>query len=391
MNNRFSTIMHFHYRKLSVLAAIFLAFQSFSLSAEETLIPASPTIAATSYILQDYNSGQIIAEKDADTRLAPASLTKIMTVYVAFRELKNGNLSLDEITTISEKAWRTPGSRMFVEVNDLVSIKDLLKGVIIQSGNDATVALAEHITGDESTFATLMNQHAARLGMVNTHFTDSNGLPAPEHFSTARDMAMLTKALIKEFPDYYAWFSEKEFTYNKISQGNRNQLLWRDPSVDGVKTGYTEDAGYCLVASAIRNNMRLISVVMGTKSVKARTIESQSLLGYGFRFFESHLLYKAGQSLNETKVWKGEESRLDLGVNEDLFVTVPRGQYGALDAKMSIDNIIIAPVSKGQVFGSVDVSLNGNAIINKPLVALKPVAEGGIVQQLFDQALLKFQ
>ncbi|MGR9100901.1 MAG: D-alanyl-D-alanine carboxypeptidase family protein, partial [Gammaproteobacteria bacterium] len=320
-----------------------------------------------------------------------ASLTKIMTVYVVFRELKNGNLTLDETTRISEKAWRTPGSRMFVEVNRRVSIEDLLKGVIIQSGNDATVALAEHVAGDESTFAALMNQHAARLGMLNTHFTDSNGLPSPEHFSSARDMAILTAALIREFPDFYRWFSEKEFTYNNITQPNRNRLLWRDESVDGVKTGYTEDAGYCLVASAKREEMRLISVVMGTSSANARAKENQSLLNYGFRFFETHRLYKANDALTEAKIWKGETGTLSLGLNDDLYVTVPRRHYDDLKAVLTVDDTIMAPVKKGQSFGTVSISLGDDTIINRPLVALTSVEEGGIFQQLYDEAMLRFK
>jgi D-alanyl-D-alanine carboxypeptidase (penicillin-binding protein 5/6) len=314
-----------------------------------------------------------------------------MTVYVVFREIKNGHLTLEETTQISEKAWRTPGSRMFVEVNNAVTVEDLLRGVIIQSGNDASVALAEHVTGDETTFAALMNQHAARLGMVNSHFANSNGLPISEHFTTARDLAILSKALISEFPDYYAWFAEKEFTYNKITQGNRNKLLWRDASIDGIKTGYTEDAGYCLVASAKRNDMRLISVVMGTKSVKSRTNESQSLLNYGFRFFETHLLYPANQILTETKVWKGAESDLNLGLKSDLYVTVPRRHYDDLQAKMSVDNSIIAPIAKHQVLGSVDINLGDKVMVKKPLVALSPVEEGGVIKQFFDEALMRFQ
>ncbi len=250
------------------------------------LIPAAPRVAAKSYILIDYNSGKVLANKNADEKLSPASLTKIMTVYVIFRELKNGHLTLDEKVTISKKAWQTPGSRMFVEVNKQVSIEDLLQGVIIQSGNDASVALAEHVAGDEATFAAMMNQHAERLGMSNSHFQNSMGLPSNNHYSTARDLAILTTAVINEFPEYYKWDSQKEFTFNNITQPNRNKLLWRDKSVDGVKTGYTADAGYCMVTSALREGMRLISVVMGTASVNARANESQSLLNYGFRFLK---------------------------------------------------------------------------------------------------------
>ena len=234
----------------------------------------------------------MLAENNADAKLAPASLTKIMTVYVVFRELSNGHLHLGDMATISEKAWKTSGSRMFIDLGNQVKIEDLLQGVIIQSGNDASVALAEHVAGDESTFADMMNQHAARLGMTNRHFKNSDGLPVEGHYTSARDLAILTTALIKEFPDYYRWFSQKEFTFNKITQHNRNQLLSRDESVDGVKTGFTDDAGYCLVASALREDMRLISVVMGAKSANARANENQTLLNYGFRFFESHRLYE---------------------------------------------------------------------------------------------------
>ena len=253
-------------------------------TAEEAEVPAPapPSIAATSHILIDYNSGKVLAENNADAKLAPASLTKILTVYVVFKEIKNGHLHLDDKVTISQNAWQTSGSKMFVKVNDQVKVEDLLKGVIIQSGNDASVALAEHVAGNEATFAELMNQHAARLGMVNSHFENSDGLPSDGHYTSARDLTIVTTALIKEFPEFYPWFSQKEFTYNKITQQNRNLLLGRDETVDGVKTGHTDEAGYCLVASALRDGMRLISVVMGTASMIARANENQALINYGF-------------------------------------------------------------------------------------------------------------
>ena len=275
--------------------------------------PPAPTIAASAYILKDFNTGKVLAESNADIKLAPASLTKIMTVYVIFNELANGHLHLNDNVTISEKAWKTAGSRMFVELGNQVKIEDLLKGVIIQSGNDASVALAEHVGGNEETFAEMMNQHALRLGMINTHFKNSDGLPGPDHYTTARDLALLTSALIKEFPEYYRWFSQKEFTFNKITQQNRNKLLSRDESVDGVKTGFTDDAGYCLVASALREDMRIISVVMGAKDANARANENQTLINYGFRFFESHQLYEAKKSLSEARVWKGWSSESGPG------------------------------------------------------------------------------
>ncbi|CAG7857326.1 partial serine-type D-Ala-D-Ala carboxypeptidase (penicillin-binding protein 5/6), partial [biofilm metagenome] len=273
MNYLKSLINHRHFFLLFL-------FTFSTLQAEEAdiLAPAAPTIEASSYILQDYNTGKILAENKADDRLAPASLTKILTVYVIFNEIKNGHLKLDELVTISQKAWKTSGSKMFINVNDQVKVEDLLKGVIVQSGNDASVALAEHVAGNEATFAELMNQHAARLGMINSHFVNADGLPSDGHYTTARDLTILTTALIKDFPQYYPWFSLKEFTYNKITQPNRNLLLSRDESVDGVKTGHTDEAGYCLVASALRNGMRLISVVMGTESENIRASGNQALL-----------------------------------------------------------------------------------------------------------------
>lgn len=356
-------------------------------AANPIFTPAAPTIAASSYLLMDFNSSRVLAEKDADKRVAPASLTKIMTVYVVFRELKAGHLKLDEKVTISQHAWETGGSKMFVEVNKQVSVEDLLQGVIIQSGNDASVALAEHVAGSEETFATMMNEQATRLGMSNSHFENSMGLPTQNHYSTARDLAILAQALIREFPDYYRWDSQKEFTYNNITQQNRNQLLWRDPSVDGVKTGYTEDAGYCMVTSAKREDMRLISVVMGTASPSARANESQSLINYGFRFFETHRLYEAKTPLAEARIRKGVVTKLQVGVAEDIFVTAPRKHFSELKAETQVDKAILAPLKKGDTVGSLNISLGGETILNKPLVAMDDVAEGGIFRRLYDFAI----
>lgn len=365
----------------------------FSANAEdaEILTPPAPAIDAKAYILQDFHTGKILAENNADAKLAPASLTKIMTVYVVFQEIKNGHLHLDDLATISQKAWATSGSRMFVEVNNQVKIEDLLKGVIIQSGNDASVALAEHVAGNETTFADMMNQHAVRLGMSNTHFKNSDGLPIEGHYTTARDLATLTSALIKEFPEYYRWFSQKEFTYNKITQQNRNKLLSRDESVDGVKTGFTDDAGYCLVASALRENMRLISVVMGAKSVNARANENQNLLNYGFRFFEAHRLYQGKTALSDGRVWKGESQTLPLGLAEDLNVTIPRRHYNDLKAAINIDKKITAPIKEGQKLGSVRVTFKDEKIIEKDLIALKAVEQGNIVRRLYDGVLMMME
>ncbi|PKM13254.1 MAG: serine-type D-Ala-D-Ala carboxypeptidase [Gammaproteobacteria bacterium HGW-Gammaproteobacteria-3] len=381
------------YSELFIVCMIGLLISTWqcAIAAEAILIPAAPVIAAKSFILQDAYSGKVLAEAAADEKLAPASLTKIMSVYVVLNELSKGHLSLEEPVTISRKAWQTPGSRMFVEVNTQVKIEDLLKGVIIQSGNDASVALAEHIAGSEATFAEMMNQQAALLGMLNTHFSNSMGLPADDHFTTARDLAILTRALIREYPDYYRWFSEKEFTFNKITQRNRNKLLWRDDSVDGVKTGHTEAAGYCLVASAVREDMRLISVVMGANSERSRANENQTLLNYGFRFYETHRLYKGHEALTETRIWNGEQKMLQLGLEEDLYVTIPRRHYDDLKAAISFDQKIMAPVKQGDAFGTVNVTLAGEPVTEEKLVALTTVNEGNILRKLVDAALLMVQ
>ncbi len=368
--------------------SLLLAAQLGNAEEAEITTPPAPTIAASAYTLMDYNTGKVLAENNADVKLAPASLTKIMSVYVVFREISNGHLHLDDLVTISQKAWETPGSRMFIEVGNQVRVEDLLMGVIIQSGNDASVALAEHIAGDETTFADMMNQHAERLGMKNSHFQDSNGLPIENHYTSARDLSLLTQALIKEFPEYYRWFSQKEFTYNNIVQHNRNQLLTRDQTVDGVKTGFTDAAGYCLVASALRNNMRLISVVMGASSPNARANENQNLLNYGFRFFEAHKLYQGKTSLTEARIWKGDTKNIQLGLAEDLYVTIPRRHYTDLKASLIIDKKITAPVKEGAKLGSVNVTLKGETVMNKDLIALKSVEQGNIIQRLFDSAMM---
>lgn len=375
---------------LKIVLPVFLSLLAIQSRAADAPPPALE-VAARSYLLEDFHSGQVLAESNADQRLAPASLTKIMAVYVVFRELKNGNLNLDDNVTISENAWRTEGSRMFVEVNKKVSVEQLLKGVIIQSGNDASVALAERVAGDEATFAQLMNQHAARLGMTNSHFTNSMGLPDESHYTTARDLAAVTRALIKEFPEYYQWHSIKEYAYNNIKQHNRNKLLWRDETVDGVKTGHTEEAGFCLVASALRDDMRLISVVMGASSDNARTNANQTLLNYGYRFFETHRLYKANEALTKAKVWKGGLSEIGLGVSEDLYVTIPRRRYKDLKATIDLNGQLIAPVNQGQSFGSVNVALGETIIVRQPVVALHAVEEGNIFRRLYDGAMLRLQ
>jgi len=353
--------------------------------------PAPPSIAATGYLLIDIDSDMVLAAKDPDQRLEPASLTKIMTAYVVFRELNGGSVKLSDEVLVSEKAWKTPGSRMFIEVNKRVSVEDLLKGMVIQSGNDASVALAEHVAGSEEAFANLMNEHARRLGMHNTHFVNATGLPDPEHYTTPHDIALITEATIREFPELYKLYAVKEFTFNDIRQHNRNNLLWRDDSVDGVKTGHTEAAGFCLVASAKREGMRLISVVMGTDSEKARISESQSLLNYGFRFFETHRLYAATDRLTRSRVWMGDREEVSLGLSSDLHVTIPRHQYDKLNARTEIQPQLEAPLAKGQKVGEVVVELDGEEITRKPLVALEDVAEGGIWRTMVDTVLMMLE
>jgi D-alanyl-D-alanine carboxypeptidase (penicillin-binding protein 5/6) len=353
--------------------------------------PAPPIIGSKSYLVIDAQTGHEIAALDPDIPLPPASLTKLMTTYVVFKALAQGQVSLEEEVTISEKAWRTPGSRMFVEVGKRVSIDDLLHGVIIQSGNDASVALAEHIAGTEDVFAQMMNQYAEQLGMLSTHFANATGLPAEGHVTTARDLATLARAMIEEFPEHYSWHSIREFTFNDITQSNRNMLLWRDPSVDGLKTGHTEEAGYCLVASAKRDDMRIISVVMGTASEKARADGSQALLNYGFRFFETRLLFEAGQEVTTARVWKSAHEMTGLGVLEDLYITVRRGTYDQLESTIDMPSIIEAPVASGQPLGELKVMLGENEVLRTPLRALDDNPAGSFWQRTRDSVSLMFE
>ena len=354
-------------------------------------VPSGPSVAAVSHVLQDFHSGHVLDEHDADKRAEPASLTKMMTTYVVFQELREGNVRLREQVRISEKAWRMQGSRMFIEVDKYVSVEDLLKGMIVQSGNDASVALAEHVAGSEDAFAQLMNQYAKRMGMKGSHFVNSTGLPHPEHYTTARDMAILSSALIRDFPDEYQWHAVKEFSYNGITQHNRNKLLWRDETVDGIKTGHTESAGYCLAASALRDSMRLIAVLMGARSENARAAETQKLLNYGFRFYETHQLYKANEPVSQVRLWKGELDTLDVGLTGNLYVTVPRGQYKKLNASMQMDGNVIAPVSQGQGVGALRVTLGERELAQRPLVSLQNVREGTLWRRLSDHVMLMFE
>lgn len=351
-------------------------------------VPDPPTIAGSSHILLDYNSNAVISESNADARVEPASLTKMMTAYVVFGELKAGRIAVTDKVRVSEKAWRMVGSRMFIEVDKEVSVDDLIKGMVIQSGNDASVALAEHVAGSEEAFASLMNQQAARLGLKDSHFMNATGLPHPDHYTTAHDMALLGQALIRDFPEHYPTHAMRKFTYNGIDQHNRNRLLWRDDSVDGIKTGHTESAGYCLVASAQRDGMRLISAVMGTSSEKAREHETQKLLNYGFRFYETRRVYQAGEPVHRLRVWKGASDELDVGLATDLWLTIPRGRYKDLVPAMAIDGDVIAPVKPGQAVARVSIALDGEQVAERPLVALRGVSEGGLWTRLSDQLRL---
>ena len=369
------------------LVVFILAVLNFNLALAAMPVPAAPDVAAKNYYVVDFASGKVLAEKNPDVQVEPASITKMMTSYVVYKELEADRLTMEDMVDISEKAWRMGGSRMYLEVNTSVSVHDLLKGLIIQSGNDASVALAEHVAGTEDAFVQLMNQYAAELGMENTHFVNSTGWPDKKHLTTARDIAKIAAAIIAEFPEHYEWYAEKEYTYNSIKQYNRNKLLWRDETVDGMKTGHTESAGYCLVASAMRSDMRVISVALGTDSKKARANVSQALMNYGFRFYESHTLYGAGEVLSRPRVWSGEYETLTVGLADDLAIAIPRGAYDKLDASMDIDKNIEAPVSKGQQIGVVNVSLGDEVLASVPLVALEAVNEGSLFQQAKDYVL----
>lgn len=354
-------------------------------------LPSPPQLSAKSYVLMDFNSGRIVANDNADLRVEPASLTKMMTAYVVAAELQQGTIKSSDQVTISEKAWRMEGSRMFIEVNKKVSVDDLIKGLIIQSGNDAAVALAEHIAGSEEGFVSLMNNFAQVLGMTGTNFMNSTGLPDPDHYTTAADMAILARSVIGDYPSEYSLYAVKDFTFAGIKQQNRNKLLWRDSSVDGLKTGHTESAGYCLVASAVRNDMRLISVVLGTPSDKARADQSQRLLNYGFRFYETKKVYIAGQTIKNVRIWMGEVEEIPLGVMEDVYITVPRGNDANLTTELELIDYIKAPAKRGQSLGKTRIKMSDDVIAEATLVALDDVNEGSIFQWAKDSVLRYFE
>jgi len=373
------------------LLGLFFITVSMHLWAAAPMIPAPPQLAAKSWLLMDAKTGYVITEYNADETLPPASLTKMMTTYIASEQLKNGTISYDDMVRVSEKAWRKGGSKMYIREGTEVRLEDLMRGIIIQSGNDASIALAEHVAGSEDAFADLMNKTAYSLGMTHTHYVNATGWPAKDHYTTARDLSLLARAIINNHPEDYELYSEKEFTYNNIRQPNRNALLWQDDSVDGIKTGHTDEAGFCLVASARKDGMRLISVVMGTRSDKDRAGESQKLITYGFRFYETVNSYAAKQELLNAEIWKGKTNRISLGTEDDIWVTIPRGTAKDITADLEVPELLMAPIAQGENVGTIKLTLNGETIATKPLVALETVEQGGVFKRFWHWLVLLFK
>jgi len=373
-----------------LVVAMVAVWGAMTATAAPIIIPAAPQIGAESYLVIDAATGDVLASENARMRLPPASLTKIMTSYIIADEIEQGRITLDDRVPISVKAWRMEGSRMFIREGTEVSVADLLRGIVIQSGNDASVAMAEYIAGDEEAFAGLMTQTAKSLGMNNTNFMNATGLPDEMHYTTAEDLAILTRALINRFPEHYAIYSEKYFSYNDIRQANRNALLWRDDSVDGVKTGHTQAAGYCLVASAMENDTRLISVVMGARDERTRAAESQKLLNYGFRYYETVNLYAAGSSLKRVRVWSGLHESVEVGLDDAITLTIPRGGRDQLKAEINLQDVIEAPIERGQTLGALTLSLGDEMLVERPVVALNPVQAAGWLSSTLDDVQLMF-
>lgn len=374
-------------RLFSAVSVVALLFVSLS-SQASVIIPKAPDLDASAYMLVDATNGQVLIEHNVDERLPPASLTKMLTSYIAIHELDLGHVAEDTPVPISVKAWRMGGSKMFVREGTEVPLIDLLRGIIVQSGNDASLAVAEYFSGAEEEFAALMNSFAERFGMHDSHFVNSTGWPAENHYSTARDMATLALHIINDHPQYYPLYAEKYYEYNSIRQPNRNRLLWRDPSVDGLKTGHTDEAGYCLVASAKRDDTRFIAVVMGARSDESRARETQKLLSYGFRYFESRKIYQAQEVLSTAKVWMGKEESIDLGLAKDLFLTLPRGSKGELKVNIRTDEVLKAPIKKGQALGQLTISRNGEVLAEQPLLAQNDIEEAGFFSRIFDHIKL---
>jgi len=375
----------------SLFVSFLLLFWTTAALAAPIPVPAPPQINASSYVLMDFDSGRLLASSNPDQRVEPASITKVMTAYVAFRQLADGDLKLDEQVTISEKAWRSEGSRTFLKVGSQIDVETLIKGMIVQSGNDASIALAEHIAGAEESFAGLMNQYAQQIGMRNSHFMNATGLPDPNHYTTAHDIALLAQAMIRDFPEQYRWYSIRSFLFNGIEQSNRNRLLWRDASVDGLKTGHTSSAGFCLAASAKRDQMRLITVVMGTPSDNARMNDSQALLNYGFRFYSTHRLYGAGETVTEAPVWMGKVNRIGLSLNKDLYITVPRGQYEGVKTQAEVQDRLVAPLAADGPIGKLVVRFNDDPLLEAPLYPQQAVEKGNLFKRLWHWLLMWFK
>jgi len=371
------------YARLPAVFALFTCLAPAALAAPAP-IPPPPSLEARAWILLDQQSGRVITSRDADRPMEPASLTKLMTAYAVFMALRDGTLQLDTLVPISERAWRAEGSRTFVNVGDRVQVETLLQGMIVQSGNDASIALAEAVAGSEQTFAALMNQYAARLGMKNSHFENSTGLPGKQHLASARDIALLARAVISDFPDYYRWYSQREFTWNGITQPNRNGLLQRDPSVDGMKTGHTEAAGYCLVSSAHRDGMRMIAIVLGTKSVKSREDASLALLNYGFGFFETIRVHPRGAEIARPRVLLADGGEAAVGLRDEFYVTVPRGRSGDIEVTFTLEPGLRAPLEATQRVGTLRATLAGQLVGVQPLYPLADVPEGGVVRRMWD-------
>ena len=378
------------YAILVACAAAFAFTQAFA-QAPTLPAPPAPAIEAKAYLLLDVNSGQILASRNAGDRFEPASLTKLMTAYLAFGALKQKSLKPDQVVPVSTRAWKAEGSRMFIEPKKPVTVDELLRGMIIQSGNDASIALAEAIGGNEEVFAQMMNREAKRLGLANTHFTNATGLPDPQLQTTAQDLAQLAVALIRDYPEHYAMYSQKEFRYNNITQSNRNRLLWLDPTVDGVKTGYTENAGYCLITSAKRGDRRLLSVVLGTTSESTRAAESQKLLNWGFQFYDSVKLYAGNQPVTSLRIWKGASGMLKAGFTTDLYVALPKGQGDRLKATVESLHPLLAPISPGQRVATLKLEIDGKPYRELPVVALEAVPLAGIFGRGWDTLRLLFK
>ena len=357
----------------------------------QTGVAPPPAIAAKSYLLLDFHSRQILATQKADERFEPASLTKLMTAYLTFSALKQKKIEPTQVVPVSQRAWKAEGSRMFIDLRKPVTVDELIRGMIVQSGNDACVALAELIAGSEEAFAQMMTKEAQRLGMQNTHFMNATGLPHPQHYSSALDLALLASAIIRDFPEYHPLYSMKEYRYNNITQPNRNRLLWSDPTVDGMKTGYTENAGYCLITSAKRGERRLLSVVLGTESANARAVESQKLLNYGFQVYDSVKLYESGQVVSSVAVWKGTLNRVKAGFVEELHMSVPKGQADKLKAQLETPQPLMAPVAAGQKIGVMKLTLDGKPYADIPVVALEAVPLAGIIGRSWDALRLLFK